>query len=144
MYSGWAAPGNYVATSRARCNPQTCGVRTTENYNSEFLDEVFTYNDFGWPLKPPNHPRFLNTEFVGHTFPTKTIDAYERQMEHVIRHAPIHDTLASDPRYAGGLGWCALDYTTHDSFGSGDRILLSRRYGHLQNAVARRNLPASH
>jgi beta-galactosidase len=101
---------------------QTCGVRTTENYNSEFLEDVFTYNDFGWPLKPPNHPRFLNTEFVGHTFPTKTIDAYERQMEHVIRHARIHDTLASDPRYAGGLGWCAFDYTTHDSFGSGDRI----------------------
>ncbi len=101
---------------------QTCGVRQTEGYNSEFLEDVFTYNDFGWPLKPPNHSRFLNTEFVGHTFPTKTIDAYERQREHVIRHARIHDTLASDPQYAGGLGWCAFDYTTHNSFGSGDRI----------------------
>lgn len=101
---------------------QTCGVRTTDNYNSEFLEDVFTYNDFGWPLRAPNHPRFLNTEFVGHTFPTKTIDAYERQMEHVIRHARVHDTLASNPQYAGGLGWCAFDYTTHDSFGSGDRI----------------------
>ena len=28
-------------------------------------------NDFGFPLKPPNHPRYLNTEFVGHTYPTK-------------------------------------------------------------------------
>ena len=101
---------------------QTCGVRPTELYNSELLEDVFTYNDFDWPLKPPNHPGFLNTEFVGHTFPTKSIDAYERQREHVIRHARIHDTLASNPQYAGGLGWCAFDYTTHDSFGSGDRI----------------------
>ncbi len=101
---------------------QTCGVRPADGYNSEFLEDVFTYNDFGWPLQPPNHSRFLNTEFVGHTFPTKTIDAYERQREHVIRHARIHDALASDPQYAGGLGWCAFDYTTHNSFGSGDRI----------------------
>ena len=41
---------------------------------SEFLEDVFTMNDFGFPLKPPNHPRYLNTEFVGHTYPTKTID----------------------------------------------------------------------
>ena len=101
---------------------QTCGIRTTDNYNSEFLEDVFTYNDFGFPLRAPNHPRFLNTEFVGHTFPTKTIDGYEHQMEHVIRHARVHDTLASNPQYAGGLGWCAFDYTTHNSFGSGDRI----------------------
>jgi len=30
--------------------------------------------------------------------------------------------LASDVKYAGGLGWCAFDYNTHDYFGSGDRI----------------------
>jgi beta-galactosidase len=101
---------------------QTCGIRNSASYNSELIEDVFTYNDFGWPLKKPNHPRFLNTEFVGHTFPTKTIDAYERQREHVVRHARVHDTLASDPQYAGGLGWCAFDYTTHDNFGSGDRI----------------------
>jgi len=101
---------------------QTCGIRTGGNYGSEFLEDVFTFNDFDWPMKKPNHPRFLNTEFVGHTFPTKTIDAYERQLEHVIRHARIHDHLASDPQYAGGLGWCAFDYNTHDNFGSGDRI----------------------
>ena len=51
-------------------------------------------NDFGWPLKPPNHPRYLNTEFVGHTYPTKTIDQVER-------------LIASDPsrRLEGGLGF---------------------------------------
>jgi beta-galactosidase len=30
--------------------------------------------------------------------------------------------LASDPQYAGGIGWCAFDYNTHANFGSGDRI----------------------
>jgi beta-galactosidase len=99
---------------------QTCGVRYFQG--SEFLEDVFTMNDFGWPLKPPNHSRYLNTEFVGHTYPTKSIDQVERLTEHTIRHARVHDQLASDPQYAGGLGWCAFDYNTHASFGSGDRI----------------------
>jgi beta-galactosidase len=99
---------------------QTGGIRYFQE--SEFLEDVFTMNDFGWPLKPPNHPRYLNTEFVGHTYPTKTIDQVERLMEHTIRHARVHDQLASNPQYAGGIGWCAFDYNTHGNFGSGDRI----------------------
>jgi beta-galactosidase len=99
---------------------QTGGVRY--DYQSELLEDVFTMNDFGFPLRPPNHPRYLNTEFVGHTFPTKTIDNVERLTEHTLRHARIHDQLASDPRYAGGLGWCAFDYNTHGDFGSGDHV----------------------
>ncbi len=101
---------------------QTGGIRTGENINSELLEDVFTVNDFGFPMKKPTHPRYLNTEFVGHTFPTKTIDAYERQREHLVRHARVHDTLASDPQYAGGIGWCAFDYNTHNNFGAGDRV----------------------
>ncbi len=99
---------------------QTGGIRYFQS--SEFLEDVFTMNDFGWPLKPPNHPRYLNTEFVGHTYPTKTIDQIERLREHTIRHARVHDQLASNPQYAGGIGWCAFDYNTHADFGSGDRI----------------------
>ena len=99
---------------------QTGGVRYVRE--SEFLEDVFTMNDFGFPLKPPNHPRYLNTEFVGHTFPTKTIDNVERLTEHTLRHARIHDQLASNPQYAGGIGWCAFDYNTHGDFGSGDHI----------------------
>jgi beta-galactosidase len=99
---------------------QTGGIRYFQE--SEFLEDVFTMNDFGFPLKPPNHPRYLNTEFVGHTYPTKTIDNKERLMEHTIRHARIHDQLASNPQYAGGIGWCAFDYNTHSDFGSGDHI----------------------
>jgi beta-galactosidase len=99
---------------------QTGGIRNFQE--SEFLEDVFTMNDFGFPLKPPNHPRYLNTEFVGHTYPTKTIDNVERLREHTLRHARIHNQLASSPQYAGGIGWCAFDYNTHGDFGSGDRI----------------------
>jgi len=99
---------------------QTGGIRYFQE--SEFLEDVFTMNDFGWPLKPPNHPLYLNTEFVGGAYPTKTIDNTEHQREHTIRHARVHDQLASNPQYAGGIGWCAFDYNTHSIFGSGDRI----------------------
>jgi beta-galactosidase len=99
---------------------QTGGIRYFQE--SEFLEDVFTMNDFGFPLKEPNHPRYLNTEFVGHTFPTKTTDDDERQREHTLRHARIHNQLASNPQYAGGIGWCAFDYNTHANFGAGDRI----------------------
>jgi beta-galactosidase len=98
----------------------TGGIRYFQE--SEFLEDVFTMNDFGFPLKPPNHTRYLNTEFVGHTYPTKTIDQVERLTEHAMRHARIHDQLASNPQYAGGIGWCAFDYNTHADFGTGDRI----------------------
>jgi len=99
---------------------QTGGVRYLRN--SELLEDVFTINDFGFPLQPPNHPLYLNTEFNGHMFPTKRYDNVDRVMEHARRHARVHDQLASDKGYAGGIGWCAFDYNTHFNFGSGDRI----------------------
>ena len=99
---------------------QTGGVRY--RYNSERLEDVFTLNDFGFPLRPPNHPLYLNTEFNGHMYPTKRNDNVERLREHTHRHARVHNQLASDDKYAGGLGWCAFDYNTHDYFGSGDRV----------------------
>jgi beta-galactosidase len=99
---------------------QTGGIRN--KYDSELLEDVFTMNDFGFPLRPPNHPLYLNTEFNGHMYPTKTIDNIERLREHTVRHARVHDQLASNPQYAGGIGWCAFDYNTHDYFGSGDRV----------------------
>jgi beta-galactosidase len=99
---------------------QNGGIRNFEK--SELIEDVFTINDFGFPLRKPNHPHYLNTEFVGHTFPTKTTDDDERQREHTLRHARIHNQIASDPQYAGGIGWCAFDYNTHANFGAGDRI----------------------
>ncbi len=99
---------------------QTGGIRNFKE--SELLEDVFTINDFGFPLRMPNHPVYLNTEFVGHTYPVKTTDDDERQREHTLRHARIHDQLASNPQYSGGIGWCAFDYNTHANFGAGDRI----------------------
>jgi beta-galactosidase len=99
---------------------QTGGIRY--NPNSELLEDVFTMNDFGFPLRAPNHPLYLNTEFNGHMFSTKRFDNVERVAEHVIRHARVHNQLAGDERYAGGIAWCAFDYNTHKNFGSGDHI----------------------
>ncbi len=99
---------------------QTGGIRYLEN--SELLEDVYTCNDFGFPLQPPNHPLYLNTEFNGHMYPTKRYDNVDRVMEHARRHARVHDQLASNKQYAGGIGWCAFDYNTHFNFGSGDRI----------------------
>jgi beta-galactosidase len=99
---------------------QTGGIRN--RYESELLEDVFTMNDFGFPLREPNHPLYLNTEFAGHTYPTKTIDNIERLREQTIRHARVHNQIASNPQYAGGIGWCAFDYNTHGDFGSGDHI----------------------
>ena len=90
--------------------------------NSEQLEDVFTMNDFGFPLQMPNHPLYLNTEFNGHMFSTKRFDNITRVAEHVTRHARVHNQLASDDRYSGGIGWCAFDYNTHSNFGSGDHI----------------------
>jgi beta-galactosidase len=99
---------------------QTGGIRN--RYDSELIEDVFTMNDFGFPLRPPNHAAYLNTEFNGHMFSTKRFDNVERVAEHVTRHARVHDQLASDDRYAGGIAWCAFDYASHRYFGSGDRI----------------------
>jgi beta-galactosidase len=99
---------------------QTGGIRYLRN--SELLEDVCTMNDFGFPLQPPNHPLYLNTEFNGHMFSTKRTDDVGHVAEHVLRHARVHNQLASDERYAGGIGWCAFDYATHANFGSGDRI----------------------
>ena len=99
---------------------QTGGIRYL--YDTELLEDVMTMNDFGFPLRPPNHPLYMNTEFCGHMFSTKRSDNVERVAEHVAKHARVHDQLASDNRYSGGTGWCAFDYNTHHNFGSGDHI----------------------
>ena len=70
---------------------QTGGIRYL--YDSEFLEDVFTMNDFGWPLRAPNHPRYLNTEFVGHTYP----DQDDRQRRTPYR---THDSSCTHPRSA--------------------------------------------
>ncbi len=99
---------------------QTTGVRYFQE--SEFLEDVFSMNDFGFPLKEPNHSLYLNTEFVGAEFPVRPWDDNARFQEHILRFAKIYNQLGSSPKYAGGLGWCAFDYQTHADFGAGDHI----------------------
>ncbi len=99
---------------------QTGGVRCFRE--SEFLEDVFTYNDFSGTVQEPNHIPYLITEFAGHTFPTKTIDSIEKQYHHTLLHARIQNLQLSKQNIAGAIGWCAFDYNTHIEFGSGDRI----------------------
>ena len=99
---------------------QTGGVRYFQD--SDFLEDVFTFNDFSNTVVEPLHTPHLVTEFNGHMFPTKSWDQEERVMEHALRHARIQDKQLGMANVAGAIGWCAFDYNTHQEFGSGDRI----------------------
>jgi beta-galactosidase len=99
---------------------QTGGIRNF--IDSQFLEDVFTYNDFSNSVIEPIHTPHLVTEFNGHMYPTKTWDQEERREEHALRHARVQDKQMGMERVAGAIGWCAFDYNTHQEFGSGDHI----------------------
>lgn len=119
---------------------QTGGVRCHEN--SEFLEDVYTMNDFFNSVSPellggrePAALRapesvtglgapvpYLVTEFNGHMFPTKRTDPEVRQSEHATRYLQVLDKTYADAGVAGCIGWCFADYNTHKDFGAGDRI----------------------
>lgn len=99
---------------------QTGGVRYF--LSSEFLEDVFTFNDFSDSVLEPEHTPHIITEFNGHMFPTKSFDNEERRVEHALRHAKIQSKASTTGGVAGAIGWCAFDYNTHYEFGAGDRI----------------------
>ena len=119
---------------------QTGGVRYIEN--SEFLEDVYTMNDFingadsatlaGRAPAALREPKavtglsadvpYMVTEFNGHMYPTKRIDAESRQAEHVTRHLQVLDRAYANPKISGAIGWVMADYNTHPDFGAGDRI----------------------
>ncbi len=103
---------------------KTCGVRNFRE--SEFLEDVFTYNDFEHNLegeiKSPYHISYMITEYMGHMYPTKSYDSIERLIKHAVYHAKIQNCQYGMHNLAGASGWCAFDYNTHAYFGSGDRI----------------------
>jgi len=80
---------------------------------SEFLEDVFTMNDFWFPLKARTIPKISEHRICWSTFTTKTSDDNEAAAGAHLRHARIHNQIASDPQYAGGIGWLAFDYNTH-------------------------------
>lgn len=123
----------------------TSGVRCFAKSN--LIEDVFSFNDFssGFPvgsklselknkpskLKPiaklkkttPDLTRpYLITENIGHTFPTKLFDNEARQTELALRHLQMHSVGKNIENLAGVLSWCAFDYHTRDSFGSGNNI----------------------
>ena len=120
----WDDEAFYTATNALahKLDPtrQTGGVRFFQN--SQFLEDVFTFNDFSDSVQEPEHVPHLVTEFNGHMFPTKSFDPEERQVEHALRHARIQGKAAGMANVSGAIGWCAFDYNTHREFGSGDRI----------------------
>ena len=109
----------------------TGGVRNIPH--SEFLEDVFTFNDFthngknqGLSKKrkiTKNHHPYLVTEYNGHMFPTKRYDEEAKRVEHTLRHIAVINS-ASDPdnNISGAIGWCMNDYNTHQEFGSGDLV----------------------
>jgi len=103
---------------------KTCGVRNFRE--SEFLEDVFTYNDFEHNLegeiKSPHHIPYMINEYMGHMYPTKSYDSVERLIRHAVYHAKIQNCQYGMHNLAGASGWCAFDYNTHVYFGSGDRI----------------------
>jgi len=89
---------------------------------SEFLEDVYTLNDFSNGVQEPQETPHLITEFNGHMFPTKSYDHDTRLIEHALRHLRIQAQAATTGGVSGAIGWCAFDYNTHKEFGAGDRI----------------------
>ncbi|MDX9692070.1 MAG: glycoside hydrolase family 2 TIM barrel-domain containing protein, partial [Acholeplasmataceae bacterium] len=109
---------------------QTGGVRNLQF--SEFLEDVYTYNDFshtgqnaGLDLKKKITKRvpYLVTEYNGHMFPTKRFDHESKRLEHAKRHYAVLSSMMNPVNnISGSIGWCMNDYNTHQEFGSGDKI----------------------
>ncbi|MDX9691040.1 MAG: glycoside hydrolase family 2 TIM barrel-domain containing protein [Acholeplasmataceae bacterium] len=108
----------------------TGGVRNIQH--SDFLEDVYTYNDFSHTGKnkglddkkhiTKKNP-YLVTEYNGHMFPTKRFDTESKRVEHALRHMNVLDSMMkSDNGISGAIGWCMSDYHTHEQFGSGDKI----------------------
>ncbi len=90
----------------------TIGVRFTANYYSEFLEDVFGFNDFTGGIKKPRQLPWLVTEYEGHMYPVKSFDKEERLVNQVLRHAKVQNESFAREDVAGALGWCGFDYNT--------------------------------
>lgn len=110
---------------------QTCGIRNFDN--SDFLEDVYTFNDFSHTGDNPGLMKkkdvikkdvpYLITEHNGHMFPTKAFDAESKRLEHAKRHLQVINDMSNPKnRISGAIGWVMSDYHTHPEFGSGDGI----------------------
>lgn len=109
---------------------QTSGVRFVSN--SEFLEDVYGYNDFTYQSKNQaildpidvigKDIPYLITEHSGHTYPVKKYDHESLRIEQVKRHLAIINQANSYDQISGAIGWVMADYQTHQDFGAGDGI----------------------
>jgi beta-galactosidase len=111
LYTRTNALGRQLDPSRP-----TGGVRW--GINSEFLEDVFTANDYAY--RPPeqiiNEPPvtpYLITEYGPLTDPRRTA-SMEVQLHFAMVHADILNAVYGHPRVAGAIGWCAFDYHSQD------------------------------
>lgn len=124
----------YVKTNAlARSLDPTRPLGGVRNFaKSEFLEDVYTYNDFSHTGDNPGVEEkkkiigdvpYLVTEYNGHMFPTKRFDDEKKRVQHLLRHLRVMND-AKDPKkkIAGAIGWVFADYNTHKEFGSGDKI----------------------
>ncbi|MHB8295390.1 MAG: glycoside hydrolase family 2 protein [Acidimicrobiales bacterium] len=115
----------YAATNALahRLDPSrpTTGSRRTDQFGSELIEDVFSYNSYGLPVGNPGHVPCLITEHVGQyehdgglgfsryyrrTDPSPVLGAQAR------RHASaMHDISARDD-LMGGIGWTGFDYNS--------------------------------
>lgn len=122
---------------------QTGGTRYIRH--SELLEDVYTYNDFSYDggelvFRPQrestgleNQVPTLVTESMGHMFPVKQCDNESRLAEHALRHLRVIDETLGRADLAGGVSWCAFDYNSHGSFGSGDKVCYHGVYDMFRN-----------
>lgn len=94
----------------------TGGVRW--GVNSEFLEDVFTANDYSYnPPKivvnePPVTP-YLITEY-GCLDDARRTASNEIMLKAALNRAEIVNAVMGNPRIAGAIGWCAFDYHSQD------------------------------
>jgi len=88
----------------------TGGVRNFRG--SEFLEDVYTYNNFSGSAEDPAVLPWLITESVGHTAPHRSWDPEQVQTGTMRVHLNIQNTAAAKANIAGALGWVAFDYNT--------------------------------
>jgi beta-galactosidase len=88
----------------------TGGVRNFKG--SEFLEDVYTFNDFSGTAEDASVLPWLITESVGHTAPHRSWDPEQVQTGTMRVHLNVQNTAAGKQNIAGALGWVAFDYNT--------------------------------
>lgn len=88
----------------------TGGVRNFKG--SEFLEDVYTYNDFSGTAEDPLVLPWLITESVGHTQPDRSGDPEGVLLQTLRTHANVQNQANLKTNIAGALDWVSFDYNT--------------------------------